>query len=222
MPRGSLEIGRPPIPGRHGLRSELGRYLIVFDPLTFVLDRGERAWQTLSQPAVFRRSKNFTSDDEIRVPPSVSVHHDSGLPETPTKRERSPVPSFHAYASQAWTCARFEHSDFFKVKPADPVALSQEHGRSPRGRPPVRAPAPPRGGGEAGRRRGRVPTTSFLTATTLIYAIGAGITAGAGTRLVLQSILVPAFAWDPFRSRDPVEGAPHRYLSSLPPRLGIG
>jgi len=25
------------------------------------------------------------------------------------------------------------------------------------------------------------PTTSFLTATTLIYAIGAGITAGAGT-----------------------------------------
>jgi len=28
-------------------------------------------------------------------------------------------------------------------------------------------------------------TTSFLTATTLIYAIRAGITAGAGTRLVL-------------------------------------
>ena len=30
------------------------------------------------------------------------------------------------------------------------------------------------------------PTTSFLTAAALIYAIGAGITAGAGTRLVLQ------------------------------------
>ena len=30
------------------------------------------------------------------------------------------------------------------------------------------------------------PTTSFLTATTLIYAIGAGITAAAGTRLALQ------------------------------------
>ena len=29
-------------------------------------------------------------------------------------------------------------------------------------------------------------TTSFLTATTLIYAIGAGITAAAGTRLALQ------------------------------------
>ena len=32
----------------------------------------------------------------------------------------------------------------------------------------------------------RDPTTSFLTATTLIYAIGAGITAAAGTRLALQ------------------------------------
>ena len=33
-------------------------------------------------------------------------------------------------------------------------------------------------------------TTSVLTATTLIYAIGAGITAAAGTRLALQSLLV--------------------------------
>tara|TARA_R110001592_G_scaffold285692_5_gene554202 strand:+ start:86 stop:274 length:189 start_codon:yes stop_codon:yes gene_type:complete len=33
-------------------------------------------------------------------------------------------------------------------------------------------------------------TTSFLTAATLIYAIGAGVTAAAGTRLALQSILV--------------------------------
>ncbi|KAL6927538.1 hypothetical protein ACO0SA_004160 [Hanseniaspora valbyensis] len=33
-------------------------------------------------------------------------------------------------------------------------------------------------------------TTSFLTATTLIYAIGAGITAAAGTRLALQLFLV--------------------------------
>ena len=40
---------------------------------------------------------------------------------------------------------------------------------------------------------GRNPTTSFLTATTLIYAIGAGITAAAGTRLALQWILVACF-----------------------------
>ena len=40
---------------------------------------------------------------------------------------------------------------------------------------------------------GRNPTTSFLTATTLIYAIGAGITAAAGTRLALQLILDKGF-----------------------------
>ena len=39
----------------------------------------------------------------------------------------------------------------------------------------------------------RNPTTSFLTAATLIYAIGAGITAAAGTRLALQLILVKRF-----------------------------
>ena len=39
----------------------------------------------------------------------------------------------------------------------------------------------------------RHPTTSFLTATTLIYAIGAGITAAAGTRLALQLILDKGF-----------------------------
>ncbi len=39
-------------------------------------------------------------------------------------------------------------------------------------------------------RAARSSTTSFLTATTLIYTIGAGITAAAGTRLALQLILV--------------------------------
>jgi len=43
-------------------------------------------------------------------------------------------------------------------------------------------------------------TTSFLTATTLIYAIGAGITAGAGTRLVLQLLLANGFGLCPFRT----------------------
>jgi hypothetical protein len=36
-------------------------------------------------------------------------------------------------------------------------------------------------------------TTSFLTATTLVYAFGAGITAAAGTRLALQWVLVNRF-----------------------------
>lgn len=44
-------------------------------------------------------------------------------------------------------------------------------------------------------------TTSFLTATTLIYAIGAGITAAAGTRLALQLILVKGFKVYSFRLR---------------------
>ena len=37
------------------------------------------------------------------------------------------------------------------------------------------------------------PTTSFLTDTTLIYAIGAGISAAAGTRLALQLFLIKGF-----------------------------
>ena len=44
------------------------------------------------------------------------------------------------------------------------------------------------------------PTTSFLTAAALIYAIGAGITAGAGTRLVLQLILIDTFTYRPLQS----------------------
>ena len=39
------------------------------------------------------------------------------------------------------------------------------------------------------------PTTSFLTAAAFIYAIGAGITAGAGTRLVHQLILIDRFRY---------------------------
>ena len=46
------------------------------------------------------------------------------------------------------------------------------------------------------------PTTSFLTATTLIYAIGAGITAAAGTRLALQWILDKGFKLFSFQLTD--------------------
>jgi hypothetical protein len=48
----------------------------------------------------------------------------------------------------------------------------------------------------------RNPTTSFLTAATLIYAIGAGITAAAGTRLALQWILVKGFKLYSFQLSD--------------------
>lgn len=43
------------------------------------------------------------------------------------------------------------------------------------------------------KRKAPNSTTNPLTATALIYAFGAGITAGAGTRLVLQLLL--DFGW---------------------------
>ena len=49
----------------------------------------------------------------------------------------------------------------------------------------------------------RNPTTSFLTAATLIYTIGAGITAAAGTRLALQSFLIKVFKLYSFQSQYP-------------------
>jgi len=48
----------------------------------------------------------------------------------------------------------------------------------------------------------RNPTTSFLTATILIYAIGAGITAAAGTRLALQWFLAKGFKLFSFQLPD--------------------
>ncbi|ROT63858.1 hypothetical protein C7M84_018239 [Penaeus vannamei] len=51
--------------------------------------------------------------------------------------------------------------------------------------------------------RSRSQTTSVSTATTLIYASGAGITAAAGTRLALHSILVQGFKVYSFQLRAP-------------------
>lgn len=66
----------------------------------------------------------------------------------------------------------------------------------------------------------RNPTTSFLTATTLIYAIGAGITAAAGTRLALQLILIKRFKFYSFQLQD--MDALYCYFLSLPPCVRIG
>ena len=62
----------------------------------------------------------------------------------------------------------------------------------------------------------RNSTTSFLTATTLIYAIGAGITAAAGTRLALQLFLDKWFKLFSLQSRSLVRD-PSCYFLSLPP-----
>ena len=102
----------------------------------------------------------------------------------------------HANVCRAWAC--FEHSNFFKVtapeaRPAQSRAGThrRQEGRAGRCTPRGGPPDPTRG-----------PTTSFLTATTLIYAIGAGITAAAGTRLALQWILVKGFRLYSFQLPD--------------------
>ena len=64
------------------------------------------------------------------------------------------------------------------------------------------------------------PTTSFLTATTLIYAFGAGITAAAGTRLALQLILRHLFIVFSFQLQN--MDALYCYILSLPPYVRIG
>ena len=107
----------------------------------------------------------------------------------------------HANVSRAWAC--FEHSNFFKVTApeARPVQLRTGAHRRQKGREGRCTPW----GGPAGPAQG--PTTSFLTAATLIYAIGAGITAAAGTRLALQWILAKGFRLCSFQlpdSRSPV------------------
>ena len=63
-------------------------------------------------------------------------------------------------------------------------------------------------------------TTSILTAATLIYTIGAGITAAAGTRLALQLVLVMHVKFGSFQLQDMY--ALYCYLLSLPPCVKIG
>ena len=43
-------------------------------------------------------------------------------------------------------------------------------------------------------------TTSVLTAAMIAYALGAGITAAAGTRLALQWLLITGFGLHPFQA----------------------
>ncbi|PTB82185.1 hypothetical protein C9933_02120, partial [Methylophaga nitratireducenticrescens] len=61
----------------------------------------------------------------------------------------------------------------------------------------------------------------FLTAATLAYAIGAGITAAAGTRLALQWVLAHGFGMHSFQLQG-LERDLHCYFSSLPLRVGNG
>ena len=66
----------------------------------------------------------------------------------------------------------------------------------------------------------RLSTTNFLTAATLIYAIGAGITAAAGTRLALQWLLTKVFTGYPFQLQD--ISALHSHFLLLPRYISNG
>ncbi|KAJ0628850.1 hypothetical protein HanIR_Chr00c48g0914191 [Helianthus annuus] len=54
----------------------------------------------LSQLFVFHKSKNFTSDYEIRMPPTVPVNHYSD-PEGQRNRDRNPMMLSHANVYRA-------------------------------------------------------------------------------------------------------------------------
>jgi len=77
----------------------------------------------------------------------------------------------------------------------------------------------PTGSVHAVRRTDRLgPRFNYelLTSTTLIYAIGAGITAAAGTRLALQLFLVKGFKLYSFQLQDPKEPCISIYCHYLP------
>lgn len=142
---------------RHRLRSELRRYLIVFEPPTFALDRGKRACHTPSLQCVLRRSKNFTSNVAIRVAPIAPFDHCLVVNgDRRMTRGRGHFPSFHAFRMQAGG-ARSEHSNFFTV---NVPAASDTRRRAPSEEPC----GPKRPGGGRARTATRVerrrrPTT---------------------------------------------------------------
>lgn len=142
------------------------------------------------------------------MPPTVPINHYDG-PRNQQNRTKRPILLFHANIFEQYAC--FEHSNFFKVK----ILVRQE----PQG---PKVSQKERSAWDSSTRKigpakqTQSSTTSFLTATTLIYAIGAGITAAAGTRLALQLFLVKVFTLYFIPITRP-EWALYRYLLSLPP-----
>ena len=137
----------------------------------------------LSQWFVFRWSENFTSLGGIRVPLTVPVNHYFGV----RNQQNSTKVLFHyPMLIHARASCLLETLWFFQSKRSvsRPRSVKSRDSLRKEGRACQCIPI----GRPAGRPRN--PTTSVLTATTLIYAIGAGITAAAGTRLALQLILV--------------------------------
>ncbi len=119
------------------------------------------------------------------------------------------------YSRQKTAC--FEHSNFFKVNDLELQPEQVPPKRNPN-RPSIATqlsaatsiqkvgtgwPVQTLWADRASQKKPRNPTTSFLTATALIYATGAGITAAAGTRLALQLLLIKGFKLNSFQLQDP-------------------
>ena len=123
------------------------------------------------------------------------------------------------------TC--LEHADLFMVATAG-AGQGSPVPRKPRGGPAaVRGRRCARRVGPRGPRHATGPlvqTTGVLTTTTLVYTYRAGITAGAGTRLVLYLLLMDKFGLHPFQTTCvvPFHKMESRYILSLPPRVEIG
>src|SRR6202789_3250680 len=143
------------------------------------------------------------------MPPTIPINH-YGDSRNQQNRTARPILLFHANVFRRKPA--LNTLIFSRQKSWFPDAPSEGHAGSPRGkaRPDSTAPL----GGPPGQARSS--TTSFLTATTLIYAIGAGITAAAGTRLALQLFLVKGFKLYSFQLQDQKKPCISIYWHYLP------
>ena len=114
-------------------------------------------------------------------------------------------------------CACWKHSNFLKVFCKIRTHGTAKYNGTLQNYAKTKQYTHPAGGPVA---LGRCWTTSILTAATLIYTIGAGITAAAGTRLALQLILIMDIKFGSFQLQD--NHAVYCYLLSLPPCVTIG
>lgn len=127
------------------------------------------------------------------MPPTVPINH---YLSPRNQQNRTKVLSYYSMLKYSGRQACLKHSIFLKVKvPKNQktqwsAKRQTEESRGQTRCTPIRAEPDD---------HDRNPTTSFLTATTLIYTIGAGITAAAGTRLALQLLLWKGFTFPSFQ-----------------------
>ena len=159
----------------------------------------------INENVLGRRFRSCLSSDDPRISPLTSEYkcpQPSLLIITwysqTNKTGPGPILLFHANVFMA--NARFEHSNFFTVNGGSDSHDDNKAPRSPhpQRRPPTRPAFRPTW--DAHQR----PTTSVLTATTLVYAYRAGITAAAGTRLALCWLLDKMFTVFSFQLENPL------------------